>query len=671
MKVHMSEAQRFVFMRTYSRWIEEKQRREISWEETAERYLNFMFGKFGDKVPKSVQSLIREKVLSLETVGSMRAVWAAGPALDEDNTTGYNCSYLPFIDLRAPVEMFYILMCGTGVGFSVESEFINRMPEVKTWTGDGAGVFVVEDSRKGWADSLMAGFEAWFGGKDIEFDYSKIRPRGARLKTMGGRASGPEPLKKLHDFCRKVISRAQGRKLTSLEWLDIGNMIAEVVVVGGVRRSSQITFSDLEDDLIRDAKNYSKAAKEGWAVPPHRAMSNNSAVYFEKPDSITFMREWLALAESGAGERGIYNVSNLEKLNPRRTYVYWTMPDGTKRITLRSNPCGEILLRPFQFCNLSEVVVRADDTFDDLVEKVKVAVWLGAMQSAMTHFPYLRPEWKKNCEEERLLGVSLTGQMDNPALMTAEKLAILKQFAIKTAKKAAKALGINMSAAITTGKPSGTVSQLVDCASGAHPRYAPYYIRRYRISANDPLFRMMVAQGVKFTPENGQGPESLEVHREDLRKLGYTEEQIAELVGEWSPDMVNTWVVSFPIKSPEGAITREQVSAIDQLEWYLKIQKNWCEHNQSITVYVRDDEWMKVGNWVYDHFDDIVGVSFLPYDGGNYQQAPYEEITKEQYEKMLAEFPTIDYSQLSQYELDDNTTGAQALACTAGGCEII
>lgn len=989
----MNPSQQFVYTRTYSRWLDDQFRRELSWEETADRYLSFMFDKFGDKIPKTVKAEITKQVKTLGAVGSMRAAWAAGPALERDNVTGYNCSYLPIVDLRAFSEMFYILMCGTGVGFSVEKVFISQLPEVTTWTGDGAGVYVVEDSREGWANSLLAGLEAWFGGKDIEFDYSLIRPRGARLRTMGGRASGPDPLKKLHDFCRKTISRAQGRQLTSLEVLDICNMIADVVVVGGVRRSSQISFSDLDDDLIRDAKNYVKAAREGYAIPPHRAMSNNSAVYFEKPDSITFQREWLALAESGAGERGIYNLSSVASQASRRTPTYTILPDGTKQIDWRSNPCqpasatlltptgirtmgeiqigdtvwsgqrwtkvvnkmetgvkpvyeyhtragvfvgtenhrvvqdgvkievaqaenidvsvgerfavpepnwdpelvmdglvlgdgsvhkasnnlvylyigqddsdyhesevsdlilehrpgikdtawevktnvafdelpytyervipdryyrgkahevasflrglysangsicgnrvtlkasskklilqvqemlsflgirsyytvnkptevefsngtytcresydlnisvdrqlfadavgfiqkykmdklneicentksglakrsydiveiayvgdeevfditvdapehtywtggllvsncGEILLRPFQFCNLSEVIVRANDTFDDLIQKVKVAVWLGAMQSALTHFPYLRPEWQKNCEEERLLGVSLTGQMDNPKLMTPEKLQILKDYAIKTSRRAAKALGINASVAITTGKPSGTVSQLADCASGAHPRYARFYIRRYRISASDPLYRMMRDQGVKFSPENGQGPEIVEQRRKELVDQGFTQEQAKEKIPDWKPEDVDTWVVEFPSKSPKGAITRDKVSAIEQLEWYLKVQKYWCEHNQSITVYVRDDEWMKVGSWVYDHFDDIVGISFLPYDGGSYSQAPYEEITEAQYNKMVSELPEINYELLPMYEMEDTTTGAQALACSASGCEL-
>lgn len=663
MNHEMSEAQKFVFIRTYARWIEEEGRRESDWNETAGRYIKFMHGRFGEKVPKTIWEAIENRVKTFGAMPSMRAAWSAGPALEEQNVCGYNCSYIPLDDLRSLAEMFYVLMCGTGVGFSVERENIEKMPTIQKWHGDGAGVFVVPDSKEGWADSLLAGLEAWFSGKDIEFDYSLVRPRGARLKKMGGRASGPAPLKKLHDFCRNMIMQAQGRKLTSLEWLDIGNMIADVVVVGGVRRSSQIVFCDIDDDLMRDAKNYSKGPIPAW-----RGMSNNSAVYHEKPDIITFLREWTALAESGSGERGIYNVSNLEKFAPRRTMVR----NEAGRVTLRSNPCGEILLRPRQFCNLTEIVVRGNDTFDDLIEKAKAAVWMGVMQAALTDFPYLRPEFKKNCEEERLLGVSLTGQMDNPKLMTEDRLADLKQFVIKTARKASKAIGINMSVAITTGKPSGTVSQLVNCASGGHPRYSPFYIRRIRISATDPLFRMLREQGVEFSPENGQGPDDVEQRRKDLMDRGMSAGESKVLVPNWSADAVQTWVVSFPERSPKGAITRDQVSAIDQLEWYRKLQSCWCEHNQSTTIYVRDSEWLKVGTYVYDHFDEIVGVSFLPYDGGgNYKQMPYEEITEASYNKMVKAFPKIDYSQLGRYEMEDNTTGAQALACSAGGCELV
>jgi ribonucleoside-triphosphate reductase len=656
--LHMNESQKFIYISRYSRWIDEKSRREISWEETVDRYLSFMHKRFAEHpIPKAIWSLIEEQMKAMGTMPSMRAAWAAGPALEENEILGYNCCYTPFIDLRAPCEMFYILMCGTGVGFSVESNYIDRMPSVAKWHGAGAGVHVVGDSREGWAESLYAGFNAWFNGLDIEFNYSKVRPRGARLKKMGGRASGPAPLKKLHDFCRETIRKAQGRKLTDLEWLDIGNMIGDVVVVGGVRRASEITFSDLSSDAIRYAKTGN--------FPEHRFMSNNSAVYFEKPDILTFMREWLALAESRTGERGIYNVYAIEKHfakhAKRRVFTFG----------LRSNPCGEIILRPFEFCNLTEVVVRERDSFDDLVEKVKAAVWIGVLQSSLTNFPYIRDDFRKNCEEERLLGVSLTGQLDAPNLMTPEKLRILKDFAIKTARKAAKLLNINLSVAITTGKPSGTVSQLVDAASGAHARHAKFYLRRYRLSAVDSLFRMMRDQGVVFTPENGQGKADINEKRKKMLAEDYSQEQVDILVPPWAEEDVQTWVCAFPTKAPEGAVTRDQFDAIAQLEWYLKLQENWSEHNQSITVYVRDDEWLKVGAYVYENFDRIVGVSFLPYDGGSYKQAPYEEITEKEYDKLMATFPAIDYSELSKYELEDGTTGAQQLACVAGNCEVI
>lgn len=648
-----SPSQEFIFYRTYSRWIEEKSRRE-TWEEAVDRYFNYFYNKFSDKVPNKVWKLTKEAVSTMGVMPSMRAFWTAGPALEKNNITGYNCCSLVFKSLQQVVELFYILMCGTGVGFSVEHQYIDQMPVVANWSGDGIGIHVVEDSREGWATSLRIGLETWFSGSDIEFDYSHIRPRGARLKTMGGRASGPAPLKKLHEFVRNIIINAQGRKLNSLEWLDIGNMIAEVVVVGGVRRSSEISFSDLNDDLILNAKKP--------PFPPHRYMSNNSAVFNGKPDMITFMKEWTALAASGSGERGIFNLEAAKKASPRR--------EPSEHF--RTNPCGEINLRADmgEFCNLSEIVVRSNDTFASLSEKVKSAVWLGAMQACLTDFPFISPSYKEICDKERLLGVSLTGQMDCPRLMVDERLEDLKEIVIKECKKACKALGINMSVAITTGKPSGTVSQLVDCASGAHPRYAPYYIRRYRISGTDPLFLMMRDQGVKFTPENGQGPADVELRRKELVSKGRSLEEAKILVPDWTEDSVMTWVVAFPQAAPKNAITRHSVSSIDQLEWYLKVKRHWCEHNQSITVYVRDEEWLKVGSWIYDHFDEISGISFLPYYGGFYQQAPYEEISKEQYDKMLKEFPKIDYTQLSKYELEDNTTGAQMLACSSGGCEL-
>jgi len=617
-----NELSEFVFYRTYSRWIPSKKRRE-TWEETVTRYIKNTVLPLQTKLSKKIRHEIEKQILEMGVMPSMRAMWSAGYAMSYNNVASYNCSYLPIKDLFSFSELLYILMCGTGVGFSVENEYISQLPEVKLQTSDGAGVHVVQDSKEGWAESLRISLDNLFKGLDIEFDYTKVRLRGARLETMGGRASGPDPLISLHKFVKKIILGAQGRRLTSLECHDICCKIAEIVVVGGVRRSSLISFSDLEDELLMKAKNH--------PMPTIRYMSNNSAVFKFKPSSVTFLREWFNLAASGTGERGIYNISKLAEYAPRRKFT------GQER----SNPCGEILLRPYEFCNLSEVVIRSTDSFDDLINKVRVAVWIGAIQSTYTNFKYIRAEWKKNCEEERLLGVSLTGQLDNPKLLTEEKLEILKDYAIKTAKKASSSLGINLSTSITTGKPSGTVSQLVDAASGCHPRYARYYYRRVRISSTDPLFKMLRTQGVPCEPEVGQDKDN--------------------------PD---TWVATFPVKAPKNCITRDKMSAIEQLEWYKKIQNSWCEHNQSCTIYVNDHEWAEVGAYVFRNFDDIIGVSFLPYDGGHYQLAPYEEITEEEYEKARKAFPEIDYKQLSKYELEDSTTGAQALACSGDKCEI-
>ncbi len=654
MSVKLTPAQEFVYYRTYSRWIDEKGRRE-TWPETVGRYFDFMHTKFGDKVPKSVWELCYDQVLRMQVMPSMRSLWAAGVALEKNNIIGYNCCSMVFKDLQSPVELFYILMCGTGVGFSVEKQYIDQMPDVKRYDGYDIGTHIVDDSREGWANALKLGLETWFAGKEVSFDYSKVRPKGSRLKTMGGRASGPEPLKKMLEFARETIIKAQGRKLNSVEWLDIGNMIGEAVVVGGVRRSSEISFSDLEDDDMRHAKD--------WPFPTYRQMSNNTAVYKGKPSMTAFMKEWTALAMSGTGERGIFNLEAANNAAPRRE----------KSEHFRTNPCGEINLRADkgEFCNLSEIIVRGTDKFDDLIEKAKAAVWLGTMQAALTNFPFIRPSFREICEEERLLGVSLTGQMDNPKLLTAERLEDLKDYCIKTCKKASKSVGIGMSVAITTGKPSGTVSQLVNCASGVHARHSKFYIRRYRISSTDPLFYMLKAQGVNFTPENGQGPDSVAQRRTELLTKGRSKEEAEILIPEWDESQVMTWVVSFPEAAPKSCITRHDMNAIDQLEWYLKVKKRWCEHNQSLTVYVKEDEWLKVGSWVYDHFDDISGISFLPFEGGAYQQAPYEDLTEEQYKQMVKDFPKIDYSELSKYENEDNTSGAKALACSAGdGCEL-
>lgn len=650
-------AAEFIYTRTYSRWIDEKGRRE-TWPETVERFMSFIVSERGDKVPQKVLSKIRERLLDHSVMPSMRALWAAGAAAKQDNTTMYNCSFQCIDSVETFAEALYILMCGTGYGFSVQKQYVEKLPIIPKFTSAGAGLFIIEDSRKGWADSVKQLVISLYGGLDIQMDYSRLRPQGARLKTMGGRSSGPAPLITLHNFIRESFMKAQGRKLTSLEVHDILNMIAEVVVVGGVRRSSQISLSDLDDEEMRIAKV--------GAYPQRRAMANNSAVYHTKPDAVTFLKEWAALAASGTGERGIFNLQAARSMAPRRR-------DASQ--ILGTNPCAEIQLRNRQFCNLSEIVVRPDDDLDELLDKAETAAWLGVIQSTFTDFPYLSPEWKKNCEEERLLGVSITGQMDAPELLTPDALKAMKARVLKVARRAAGVMGIPVPTATTCVKPSGTVSQLVDAASGLHPRYSQYYIRRYRIASFDPLFKMLRDQGVPASPENGQRKKDWERARKidiDNTEKGNPFEvcPIYRAGEDWSPSLVNTWVLSFPIKSPKDAVTRDEMSAIDQLEWYKKVQTCWCEHNASITVYVKDDEWIEVANWVHKNWDIVNGISFLPYDGGKYEQTPYEEITKEEYEKLVKEFPEIDYSQLSKYEQEDNTQGSQALACVGNVCEL-
>jgi ribonucleoside-diphosphate reductase alpha chain len=621
-----SLASEFVALRSYCRWIPELNRRE-TWEEVVDRIIDFLRKEtqHSDDIPSKVWTSIRDGILSFNVMPSMRLAATAGAAAKRDNVCLYNCSYLPIDSLRSFSEMMYCLMCGTGVGFSIESENIEKLPIIKHPSVTKRDDYTIEDSREGWSNALLFGLETWFNGEDVHFDFSKIRPYGAALKTMGGRASGPEPLMNLFKFAKDIIFGAKGRKLTSIECHDICCKIAEVVVVGGTRRSALISFSDLNDEFMRHAKDY--------PIPPHRFMSNNTAVYKEKPDTITFLKEWSALAESGSGERGILNVCNLSKINPDRKF----------NKDMRTNPCGEIILRPYQFCNLSEAIVREDDDIGDLVEKVKTATWLGVIQSTFTYFPFLRNQWRKNCEEERLIGVSLTGQLDNPAILTEEVLKQLKKVVIKTAKHAADILNINVPKAYTCSKPSGTVSQVVDSASGCHPRYAKHYIRRYRISRSDPLFDLMKDQGVTFKPENDQTMEN-----------------------------ATTMVVEFPIKAPDKCITIDSWTSLQQLEWYLKLQKNWSTHNVSNTVYVKKDEWLKIGSWVYDHFEDIVGISFLPLDDHEYKLAPYEKITKEEYDELLKDFPKLDFSKLDIYEkkVGDKTEAAKTFACESDKCTL-
>lgn len=659
-----SPAAEFVYVRTYSRWIEDLGRRE-NWPETVKRYIDFVKKHLGDKIPPKVLRKVEENLISFSVMPSMRFLWAAGAPAEQDNTTIYNCSFAAVDNPLAFSEALYVLMSGCGYGFSVENKYTEQLPEIPPDIFPSGQNHLVEDSRTGWAESVRILINSLYSGQDISLDYNNLRPAGARLKTMGGRSSGPGPLAQLHSFIKESFFLARGRKLTSLECHDILNEIAQIVVVGGVRRSSEISLSDLDDELMRGAKS--------GKFPVRRYMANNSAVYNSKPDIVTFMKEWTALVASGSGERGICNLEAARVMAPKRR---------DNSLISGANPCFEILLRSQEFCNLSEVVTRSDDDIDTMLEKIETATWAGIIQACFTNFPYLSKRWKENCDEERLLGVSITGQFDAPHLFTKEALKAYKSKAIKVAKKASDIMGIPMPAAICCVKPSGTVSQLVDSSSGLHPRFAKYYIRRYRIASVDPLFRMVRDQGLPVSPENGQRKQdyvkALKAYENALN--GGIAENLAMRDAKsicpffdnngWTPDKVNTWIVSFPVAAPKNAITIEDVSAIDQLEHYKKIQKNWCEHNASITVYVKSEEWLTVGDWVFRNWDIVNGVSFLPVSEHIYEQAPFEKITKEEYDKMAKTFPKIDYSQLSKYEKEDNTEGAKSLACQGGACDL-
>lgn len=619
-----TDASEFVYIRTYSRWLDAEKRRE-TWPETVDRFVNFIKEERGDKIPAKVLRKIREKILNMEVMPSMRALWAAGDAARKDNTTMYNCSFIPVDSIKSFSECLHILCCGAGVGFSVEKKYVEKLPFIKAMDmSKSPKYFPVMDDKEGWADSIQFLLENLYDGQDVTFDYTLIRPKGARLKTMGGRASGPEPLILLHAYAKELFSKAQGRQLTTIEAHDLMNKIAEIVVVGGVRRSSQISLSDLNDEEMRGAKT--------WPFPLHRAMANNSAVYYDQPSAVEFMKEWTALVTSGTGERGISNLGAAKIMAPERR---------KGDLIQGFNPCHEIALRGREFCNLSSIIIRPEDDLDSVLEKIETATWIGTIQSTFTYFPYLSKEWKDNCDEERLLGVSLSGQMDNPKLLSEDALKAMKSRAVKVAAKAAKTLEINCPVAVTCVKPEGTSSQVVYSGSGLHTWYADYFIRRYRISSHDPLCQMLQSQGFPMSPENGQ-----------------------------SKDNANTWVVSFPMKAPKGAVTKDKMTAIDQLEWYKKIQINWCEHNASATVYVEDNEWFEVGNWVYKNWNIVNGLSFLPADGGKYQQPPLEKITKEQYDSMVKKQVNIDYSKLPLFEIEDNSEGAKSLACMGGACEL-
>lgn len=619
----MNDYQQFIHRSRYARYLEDKGRRE-TWEETVGRYMENVVGS---KVEQDVADQIRNAILNMEVMPSMRGLMTAGKALERDNVALFNCSYIPCDHPRAFDEAMYILMCGTGVGFTVERQDISKLPAVSDEMHDTDTTIVVEDSKLGWAKAFKELISMLYAGQVPKWDVDKVRPAGARLKVFGGRASGPEPLVSLFKFCVKTFKGAVGRKLTSIECHDIMCKIGETVVVGGVRRSALISLSNLSDDRMRHAKSGA-----WWENSPQRSLANNSVCYTEKPDMLAFMKEWQAMYESQSGERGIFNRIAAKKQAGKNGRRDTNHDFGT-------NPCSEIILRPYQFCNLTEVVCRADDTFETLKRKVELATILGTIQATFTNFRYLRSIWKRNTEEEALLGVSFTGLMDSPLkdmyYESSDQLEALKQHAVEVNKLWASRLGINQSTAITCVKPSGTVSQLVDSASGLHPRFSDFYIRRVRNSINDPLTQFLASQGVPW----------------EMDKM--------------SP---NTAVFSFPQKSPDGAVCKDGLTAIEQMKYWKHIQDNWCEHKPSITVYYGADEYMELGAWVWEHFDEVSGVAFLPRLEHTYEQAPYEEITKEQYEALRSSMPTIDWSQFTEDE--DNTEGSQTLACVGSNCEI-
>lgn len=630
----MSPYNNFIAKSRYSRYLDDKGRRE-HWNETVARYFDFMEQHLKDKqsyvLTKELRAELESAVNNLEVMPSMRAIMTAGPALERQNIAAFNCSYLPIDDPKAFDEAMYILLCGTGVGFSVEQQYVSKLPEVPEQLFASETTIVVSDSKEGWAKSLRQLLALLYSGEIPKYDVSKVRPAGARLKTFGGRASGPGPLEELYKFCIAKFKGATGRRLSSLECHDILCKIGEVVVVGGVRRSAMISLSDLSDDKMAHAK-----AGAWWDGQGQRALANNSAVYQEKPYIGQFMREWTSIYESHSGERGIFSRDASQRQAAKNGRRDANFEFGT-------NPCSEIILRPYQFCNLSSCIVRSDDDMDTLERKIRIAAILGTFQASLTNFPYLRKVWQKNTEEEALLGVSMTGILDNALLNNPDdadlpaRLERLRNVAVDINAEFADAIGINRSVAVTAIKPEGTVSQLCSTASGIHPQHSQYYIRRVRADNKDPLTQFMIQSGFVAEP------------------------------CVMKPD--STTVFSFPVKVAEGALLREELSALQHLKLWLLFQRHYCEHKPSVTISVKENEWMDVGAWTYKHFDEVTGVSFLPYDGGTYKQAPYEECTEEQYNQLKMLVPdSVDWENFKEY--DDNVEGAQMLSCTAGGCSI-
>lgn len=634
----------FVYLRSYAKWIPEEGRRE-TWVETVDRYISFMRENLGTKLTEKEYAEIRMAILKQEVMPSMRLMQFSGEAARRCNTCAYNCTFTAPTKLEDFAEIMYLSMQGCGVGFAVESQNVEQLPQIRKQTGVKLPPHVIADSKEGWCDALTFGLKTWYDGKDVSFDFSKIRPAGARLKTMGGKASGPEPLKSLLGFARERVLVRQGRRLRNIDAHDVICKIGECVVAGGVRRTAMISLSDLDDAEMRDAKK-----GQFYMTDPHRSVANNSAVYEVQPTNAELMDEWVALMKSGAGERGIFNRGALAVALPKRRVNYFKKigfigEDGVVRGPIGTNPCAEIILQSKQFCNLSEVIARANDTEASLLRKARLASIIGTYQSTLTKFEYISKEWTDHNKAERLLGVSITGQWDSPVVRRPEVMRKLRNVAIRTNVTYAKRLGVEQSMAVTAVKPSGTVSQTFNCASGIHPRHAPYYIRRVRISATDSLFKMLRDQGVPYYPEVGQSREE-----------------------------ANTYVLEFPVKAPDHskeARFKDDFSALEQLEYWKQVKINYTEHNPSATISVGTAEWISVVDWIQKNWNIIGGLSFLPRSDHVYRLAPYEAITKEEYEERMSRFPKVDYSKLIVYERQDETEMKKELACAGGTCEII
>ena len=630
-KYFKSSYQEFIFYQFYARWRDDLGRRE-TWVEAIDRFMNYMKKRLGNSLTDKEYAEVREGILSQEVCPSMRLLWSAGAACDATDVVAYNCAYIAPTTWQDLAEIMYVSMCGAGCGFTVEPENVEKFPQIQRQNGKSKPPIVVEDSKEGWADAFAEACGVWASGYDVEIDYSKLRPAGARLQTMGGRSSGPEPLRELMQFTRSKMLTRQGRRLSTLDLHDLICQIGLIVVAGGVRRSALISLSALDDKAMRDSK---KGAF--WQTEGQRSMANNSAVYEVKPTATEFLEEWTALVSSGSGERGIFNRGGLERqLSKRR----WDKLKGQSQVGV--NPCGEIYLRSKQFCNLTSIVVRPDDDMKSLKRKMRLATILGTYQATLTNFSYLSKEWHDNCEDEQLLGVSITGYYDNKIVRNDENLEALRDESIKVNKVYAKRFGKNPSTAITCVKPHGNSGQLLGVGSGMHPWFAKYFVRRVRISVNDPLLKLAEEQGVPIFPE-----------------VGYTK------------GTTTTMVMEFPVKAPEGAVVSKDVSALEMLAEWKRLKEHFTEHNPSVTIYSGDDEWLSVANFVYDNWDIVGGLSFLPRTDHVYQLAPYEEITKEEYEERFKKLGKIDFSRLSIYEQNDQTMGAKELACAGGVCEMV